>query len=202
MFNPNAIPESKDQGFTLLPKGGYRVIIADVQFKFKVSDLTQQEKSAGVSPIKTSWFNVRFDILPYHGAGDYEFAGRRIYNNYTWDNQNVAAREIGHGQLSDLMFAANAFVAIGSPSELPPLLMNKELYIDVYHAKRKDTGADETRIGGYWTTDGKQRKKSPKPIPVPPTAQAIAQAPAQAPKQKPAYGSGDHGHPAFDDVPF
>jgi len=190
MFNPDAIPESKDQGFTLLPKGGYRVIIADVLFKHKQGD------------VNTNWFNVRFDVLPYHGAGEYELAGRRIYNNYTWENVNAVAREIGHAQLADLMVACGAG-AFSSPAQLPPLLLNKEIYIDVYHAKRKDTGADETRIGGYWSLEGKQRKTNAKPIPVPPSAQAIASAPVQAPKAAaPAY-RGDHAHPAFaDDIPF
>jgi hypothetical protein len=160
MFNADEVPESKESSYTLLPKGGYRVVIADVQFKYKQGDV-----------------------------------------NYTWENQNAQAREIGHQQLADLMFACGA-KAFSNPQDLSALLMNQELYVELYHAKRKDTQADEVRIGGYWTHDGKQRKKNPKPIPVPPTAQAIASAPAQAPRNTQTQGA-PGGHPAFDsDVPF
>ena len=195
MFDPNAMPESKEQsgGFTLLPKGGYRVLIADVSFKHKTGD------------VNTNWFNLRFDIVPYQGAGEYELAGRRIYNNYTWENQNATAREIGHGQLADMMFAVGAG-AFNHPSDLSAMLMNRELYLDIYHGKRKDTGADETRIGGYWSIAGKQRKANQKPIPAAPTQQAIASAPQQAPKAPTPYGGGSqagYAHPAFDDsTPF
>ena len=188
MFNIDEAPESKETSYTLLPKGGYRVVVAEVKFKYKVGD------------VDTNWFSVRFDVLPFTGVGEYDLAGRRLYNNYTWENHNAQAREIGHAQLADLMFACGA-KSFSSPDQLPPLLEGVELYIDVYHAKRKDNNQDEARIGGYWTHDGKQRKANPKPIPVPPTAAAIASAPAQAPRNTTTQ-SAPHGHPAFDDAPF
>ena len=197
-FDPFALPESKDSnGFTLLPKGGYRVLIADVQFKYKQGD------------VNTNWFNARFDVLPYDGVGENEFEGRRIYNNFTWENANNEARTIGRQQLADLMVAAGAG-SFSYPADLPAMLLNKEIFVEIYHSKRKDSGEMETRVGGYWSIDGKQRRQTPKPIPKAPTAAAIASAPAQAPRDPagayaakiPAQG-GSHAHPAFDPgVPF
>ena len=70
-MNIDDIPESKEMSYTILPKGGYRVVIAEVRFKYKQGD------------VNTNWFSIRFDVLPYHGTGEYELAGRRIYNNYS-----------------------------------------------------------------------------------------------------------------------
>jgi hypothetical protein len=191
MFDPNAAPETPDFDFKLLPEGGYRVVIADCQFKYKQGD------------VNSNWFNVRFDILPYDGVSfDYEFAGRRVYTNFTWENKNPKAVEIGRSQLADLMFAVNAG-AFQFPVDLPPMLQNKELFIEVYDAERYDKQGRENKIRGYWSVSGRQRKKNPKPKPNPPTHEAIAKAPSKPPKQSaPAYSSSYDPGPSDADNPF
>jgi len=186
-FNIDDVPESKEFEFTLLPEGGYRVVIATADFKYKQGNTS------------SNWFSLSFDVLPYSGAGEYDLAGRKLFINLTWENANTTAVEIGRGKLADLMFAVSA-KSFNYPSELIPQLLNKELYVQVGHKPRKDTGAMETDIKGFWSVGGRQRRKEPKPIPVPPSAQAIATAPAQAPKQAPRYSS----DPGFGDadVPF
>lgn len=168
MFDPNAIPETKETGFKLLPEGGYRVLITECNFKHKNGD------------VNSNWFNVRFDVLPYDGVSEYELTLRRLYTKYTWENANAMAVEIGRGTLADLMFAVAA-PGFTYPAELPELMLNKELYIEVFHKARKDQpGSFEESIRGYWSLKGRQRKKNEKPLPKPPTHDAIANAPAKA----------------------
>ena len=207
MFDPNAAPETPDFDFKLLPEGGYRVVIADCQFKFKTEHLTPEQKAAGVSHITSSWFNVRFDILPYDGVSfDYEFAGSRVYTNFTWENKNPKAMEIGRSQLADLMFAVNAG-AFQFPADLPPMLQNQELFIEVYDAERYDKQGRENKIRGYWSLKGAQRKKNPRPIPAQPSAEAIAKAPSKPPKRSApvstgGYQSGYDPGPGDEHAPF
>jgi hypothetical protein len=193
MFDPNAAPETPDFDYKLLPEGGYRVVIADCQFKYKQGD------------VNSNWFNVRFDILPHDGVSfDYEFAGRRVYTNFTWENKNPKAIEIGRSQLADLMFAVNAG-AFEFPADLPPMLQNKELFVEIYDAERYDKQGRENKIRGYWSVSGRQRKKNPKDIPKPPSAEAIAKAPPKPRLQGSPSTSGGYQSAPFpgdEDSPF
>lgn len=194
MLDINDVPESKDVSFTLLPAGGYRVVVAEVRQKWKENNIHSG----------SSWISAKFDILPYHGAGDYEFAGRSLFCNYTLENANREAVEIGKAILCDLMFACNV-TRVSHESELATVLPGKEIYVYVAIAKRKDNQQNENRIMGYWSLGGRQRRLNPKPIPPPPSAADIAAAPPLPSKNAPGNSAQSYppSHPAFDnDVPF
>lgn len=182
-FSIDDVPESTG-GYTLLPQGGYRVVVSKCEFKHKQGD------------VHTNYFSTCFDVLPYDGVSDYNLMGRKLFKNFTWENSNATAVEIGRGQLADLIFAVNG-KGFEFPNQLAEIILDKELFVSVTHKKRKDTGEMETDIAGFWSVSGKQRKKDSKPLPTPPTAQAVANAPAQAPK-KAGYKAPD----IDEDVPF
>ena len=187
-FNIDDVAESKDGGgYTLLPKGGYRVVVTRCEFKHKQGD------------VNTNWFSLCFDILPYDGISDYALMGRKLFKNFTWENASSIATEIGRSQLADLIFAVNG-KGFEFPDQLPEILLDKEIFVSVTHKKRKDNGELETDVNGFWSVSGRQRKKSPTPIPLAPSERDIASAPAQAAKKAP--GGGSEQWPSDLDSPF
>jgi hypothetical protein len=188
MFSIDQVPETKEIGFTLLPKGGYRVLVSKCELKYKDGSIHSG----------SSYFSIAFDIIPYAGAGEYELAGRKAFVNITWENKNAEAVDIGRGKLADLMFAVG-IPTFTSTSSFCNMIVNRECYIEIGHKLRKDNGQMETVINGFWNAQSKlQRKAKSKPIPPPPTAADVASAPPQPPRSGPAV---PHGHPAFDDAP-
>jgi hypothetical protein len=187
-------PESKEMSFTLLPKGGYRVVIAKVDLKHKDNNIHSA----------SSWFNIQYDIIPYHGSGDDALAGRKVFCSYTWTNPNAQAVEIGHALLRDVLFCCNV-QGVDHPSRFASALEGKELYVYIDIQKRRDRDENENRITSYWSLGGRQRKQNPKPLPPPPTAEDIASAPPLPPKsgaRSNSSGGIPDGHPAFDDALF
>lgn len=200
MYDVNEVPESKDMVMTLLPKGGYRVVIAKVEKKFKDNNIHSG----------SSYLTIEMHILPYDGVGDYDYAGRRLFTRCTVKNPNPKAVEIGKAQTCDIMFACNV-ARVNHDTELPGVLGGKEMYVEVDIQPRYDNGKPENVVKGYWTLSGRQRRKNPKPKPLPPTPEDIASAPPLPPRTPTAganqqgqgytASSASAGH-AFEDVPF
>lgn len=140
----------------LLPVGGYRCIVNKCDVKRSKNDINSQ------------YVEVEFGFLPYIGTGDNPIAKRKHWERFTIQNPNPEAMRIGRSQFADFLEAcAGKEVKLTDIKQAEQACPGKEIFIEVYHQKRKDNGELQVRCGGFWAKGGHMRGKEKRPLPVP-----------------------------------
>jgi hypothetical protein len=165
-FSTSEQVENEPRQGMLLPPGGYRCIVNRCEVK------------RGKNDINTQHVEVEFGFLPYTGTGSNPIAKRKHWERFTIEHSNPEAVRIGRSQFADFLEAcAGKEVKLTALTQAESACPGKELFVEVYHQKRKDTGETVLRIGGYWHKGGHMRGKEKRPLPVPSKAYSAQHSP-------------------------
>ena len=167
----------------LLPEGGYRLYVNSLKRVFKAD-------GSGAN-----WFEAEFAVLPYAGTGDNPFEGRKAWHNFTFDNPNAMAVQIGRRQLADFLWAcAGRDVVINDPLDIERGGIGKEIY--AYIGTRVDKRDNKLRqdFKMFYGLKGGKRSDPKASLPMPPES-AMGSLPSPT-----AMGAKMGSN--YDDVPF
>ena len=141
-WNPNEQEETKS--FELIPKGAYKVLIAEAETK------SQDSNRSGIK--------VTLQILDPSPSTSCEYTGRKVFLWFTWDHTNPEAVRIGRSKLADLLFACGAAnKPYESSDEVADAIKDCEVYANIGVGKRSDNNELRNDALGFFDLNGMKR---------------------------------------------
>lgn len=141
-WNPNE--ESESVGFEPLPKGAYRVLVAESSQHMKDKD--------------TVGLKVTLQVVPHKAGESNAYENRKVWLYFTWDNRSAEAVAIGRRKIADLLFACGIeSKAYNSASEIASDITDKECIANISIRKRTDTGENKNDVDMFFNLKGAHR---------------------------------------------
>lgn len=125
LLNTKTVERVKN-GFELLPKGMYRVLVTRLEEK------TSQAGGAYIS--------AQFDVV----EGDHK--GRKLWHNFTTRHPNAQAVAIGQSDLAKFIEACGFEGEVKDEKHLYSICMDQVLWLDVGSRKDKKTGDERQAV--------------------------------------------------------
>lgn len=141
-FNMRTVEQSEVQGTQdrdLLPEGTYAVTVNKCELK--------------TSQAGHPYFGFEFKVASDNAYPDCPFVNRKIWNNLVLTHDNPVVVQISQKTLADIL------VACGVPAdseledlelEFPLLVLDKSIYLRIYHKMDKVKKELRVEIGGYF----------------------------------------------------